>query len=65
LQDADVPVDSIAISNIERLTSNPEEALVPHAFKATLKDGDERLFYYLSAEETETLVEAMQCAMRC
>ncbi|GAA5914234.1 hypothetical protein JCM8208_001529 [Rhodotorula glutinis] len=62
--DADAPVDSLAVADIERLTSNPEEALVPHAFKATLKDGDERLFYYLSAEETETLVEALQCALR-
>ncbi|GAA5926305.1 hypothetical protein JCM3775_000982 [Rhodotorula graminis] len=62
--DADAPVDSLAVDDLERLTSNPEEALVPHAFKATLKDGDERLFYYLSAEETKTLVEALQCALR-
>ncbi|GAA5834435.1 hypothetical protein JCM9279_004314 [Rhodotorula babjevae] len=62
--DADTPVDSLAVADVERLTSNPEEALVPHAFKATLKDGDERLFYYLSAVETETLVEALQCALR-
>ncbi|BGP44722.1 hypothetical protein JCM10450v2_000536 [Rhodotorula kratochvilovae] len=62
--DADHPVDSIPLSAIDRLTSNLEEALVPHAFKATLKDGDERLFYYLSAQETEMLVEALQCALR-
>ncbi|GAA6047162.1 hypothetical protein JCM3770_006930 [Rhodotorula araucariae] len=62
--DAEIPVDSIPLAAIDRLTSNPEEALVPHAFKMTLKDGDERLFYYLSADETAILVEALQCALR-
>ncbi|GJN91577.1 hypothetical protein Rhopal_004600-T1 [Rhodotorula paludigena] len=56
-------VDSVAIANIDRIT-NPEEALVPHSFKLTLKDEDEWLFYYNTAEETEALVEALQCAMR-
>ncbi|TKA55362.1 hypothetical protein B0A53_02286 [Rhodotorula sp. CCFEE 5036] len=54
---------TISVDDISRLTTNPEEALVPHSFKLRLRDGGGFLFYYNTAEETERLVEALRCAI--
>ncbi|BGP28808.1 hypothetical protein JCM10296v2_000544 [Rhodotorula toruloides] len=62
--DADQPLDTVASDHIVKITDNPEEALVPHSFKLTLKDDDEYLFYYNTEEEKSRLVEALKCAMR-
>lgn len=50
--------------DIEDLTTDPEEALVPHSFSLRLRRGDGYLFYHNTAEETELLVEALRCDMR-
>lgn len=63
-QDADQPLDTVAGDHIVKITDNPEEALVPHSFKLTLRDDDEYLFYYNTEEEKSRLVEALNCAMR-
>ncbi|EGU13286.1 Enoyl-CoA hydratase/carnithine racemase [Rhodotorula toruloides ATCC 204091] len=62
--DADQPLDTVACDHIVKITDNPEEALVPHSFKLTLRDDDEYLFYYNTEEEKSRLVEALKCAMR-
>ncbi|GAA5882945.1 hypothetical protein JCM3774_001841 [Rhodotorula dairenensis] len=54
---------TIPVDDISRLTTNPEEALVPHSFKLRLRGGGGFLFYYNTAEETERLVEALRCAI--
>ena len=62
-QEPDDILITIPVEDISRLTTNPEEALVPHSFKLRLRDGGGLLFYYNTAEETERLVEALRCAI--
>mgnify|MGYP002718908503 CR=1 FL=1 len=62
-QEPDDILITIPVDDISRLTTNPEEALVPHSFKLRLRDGGGLLFYYNTAEETERLVEALRCAI--
>ncbi|BGP52887.1 hypothetical protein JCM8202v2_000444 [Rhodotorula sphaerocarpa] len=63
-EEPDEILSEIATVDIEDLTTDPEEALVPHSFSLRLRHGDGYLFYHNTAEETKLLVEALRCDMR-